>query len=186
MISYISGQIIQKTPSSLIIKTNNLGFEVYTGQNLIASLPPINSQVELYTYLHFRENIIQLYGFPTITQLETFKILLSVSGIGPKVALSILDAKPVAELKKALEKEDLSFFTAITGIGQKTAQRILLELKNKLISLPKSSFSKNQEEAIAALESLGFTRPNIIKALAESNSQSPTETIVRETLKKVS
>ena len=133
MISYIKGVIIKKLPTSVIIENNGLGYEVFLNINN----PTIyeNNEIELYTYLHVREDAWTLYGFLSWEEREVFLLLISVSGIGPKIAMAIISYSSLSQLKRSIATGNIDGLIKIPGIGKKTAQRIVVELKDKMADL---------------------------------------------------
>lgn len=136
MISYLKGKVLHKNASSAVILAGNIGYEVILTANKLLKLVPAQ-EVELYTYLHVREDAMQLYGFENWEEREFFLLLLNVSGVGPKVAMTILGQSTISGLHRAIAEENITFLTKVPGIGKKTAQRLVLELKDKL---PEESF----------------------------------------------
>ena len=129
MISRLRGTVAARTPAGIVLDVGGVGY-------LVAATPRVTARVgeetTVETYLHVREDALQLYGFAGADERELFELLLGVSGIGPKVALAIVSGSPPAELRRAIARDDLARFEAIPGIGRKTAQRVVLELKDKL------------------------------------------------------
>jgi len=140
-------------------------------------------EVTIDTYLHVREDALQLYGFAEPAERELFEQLLSVSGVGPKVALAIVSGSTPADLRRAIAREDTARFMAIPGIGKKTAQRVVLELKEKLGLEPIEGGGESDLVARDALVELGFTPVDAERALAEIDSELPPEERVRQALK---
>ncbi|NPV26522.1 MAG: Holliday junction branch migration protein RuvA [Firmicutes bacterium] len=132
MIAFLRGRLHAVRPDSLILDVNGVGYHVYTSSRTLAQLPTLGEEIEMHTYLHVREGSIQLFGFREAAQLEFFLLLIEVSGVGPKAALSILSAASVADLSQAVLREDVSWLTKLPGVGKKTAQRLLVELKDKI------------------------------------------------------
>lgn len=132
MIAYLRGKILEKTAEGIILDVNSVGYELIMPTGALSKLPSKSEEASLYTYLHVREDVMQLYGFLTAAEKEMFEKLLSVTKIGPKVAIALLSAFSVNALKKAILLEDIDLLAAIPGIGKKTAQRLVLELKDKL------------------------------------------------------
>src|SRR5215472_15703833 len=129
MISRLRGTVAARTPAGLVLDVGGVGY-------LVAATPRVTSRVgeeaSVETYLHVREDALQLYGFASADERELFELLLGVSGVGPKVALAIVSGSPSAELRRAIVREDTARFEAIPGIGRKTAQRVVLELREKM------------------------------------------------------
>ncbi|KJS21178.1 MAG: hypothetical protein VR72_11895 [Clostridiaceae bacterium BRH_c20a] len=161
MIAYIKGKILKKNATSLIMENNGLGYEIYVPANSFYKYRD-GEEIELVTYLHIREDLIQLYGFSGWDEKEIFLLLINVSGVGPKGALAILSHVSIEELKAAIVTEDINVLTKLPGIGKKTAQRLIIELKDKI---PKTiyNFEEVKSEStitgnaiLAALVSLGY------------------------------
>jgi Holliday junction DNA helicase RuvA len=132
MIATLHGKIQARTEDALIVNVGGVGFRVRVPTSTLANLGAIGSEVQLFTHLHVREDEISLYGFATEDELNLFETLLTVSGIGPKVGLGILSAAPADTLRVAIAQGNVEVLTAIPGIGKKTAQRLILELKGKI------------------------------------------------------
>src|SRR5699024_4660673 len=131
MISYIKGELIRIYEEGIIIEQNGLGYEVKMSLSTLDQLPKAGSIIKVYTYLHVREDILALYGFIDYEDLDTFKLLITVNGIGPKGALGILSAITPNDLRYAILSEDVKTITKAPGIGVKTARKLILELKDK-------------------------------------------------------
>jgi len=170
MISFIDGKIKYKTERSVLVDVNGVGYEVFTAP-LVLEKVKVGETIFLYTHLYVREDIMELFGFTTIDELNFFKDMISVSGIGPKSALSVLMLASVAELKKAIVHEDASLLTKVSGIGKKTAERLILEMKNKVDALDladnKSALSGTDGQAIDALINLGYSAREAREALLQ-------------------
>lgn len=170
MISYLEGKIIEKNEKFFVINTGGVGYRIYSHEGVLEKIPAVSQNVGIWTHLHVREDALDLYGFTDKDELDFFEILISISGIGPKSALGILEVAPVASLKQAIVSEDETFFTKVSGVGKKTAQRLILELKNKLakkVALIKGSDSEQMGEALEALVILGYTQRDARKSLQE-------------------
>jgi len=132
MIGFIEGKIEYSSDRYVIININGVGYKIYISANTFKKLPKIGEKVKLHTHLHVREDILDLYGFLDKKELEFFEMLISISGIGPKGATNILNVASVETLKKAIRNEESSILTKVSGIGKKTAEKIILELKHKV------------------------------------------------------
>ena len=132
MISYLRGNIVRKSPAELVIDVNGVGYSVTIPLSTFETLGETNGPTTILTYMHVREDIMQLYGFATEGERELFKMLISVSGIGPKMAQGILSGLSAPELREAIIRGNLAALTAISGVGKKTAERIIIELRDKL------------------------------------------------------
>ncbi|MFZ2970557.1 MAG: Holliday junction branch migration protein RuvA [Minisyncoccia bacterium] len=169
MISYVKGKIILKKDKFIVVSTGSIGYKIFT----LSISKEVGEDVEFFTYLNVREDELTLYGFPNYEDLELFESLISVSGIGPKTALGVLSLADSRTVKIAIAREDSSILTRVSGIGKKTAERIILELKNKFtISDVDRSEEKGKEisdhsDAFEALISLGYSSFQAKKALSE-------------------
>lgn len=167
MIAYLRGTTIVKT-DHLIVLTGGVGYLVYVGQKLLHNLTSSGQAVELYIHSHIKEDRFELYGFRTEEELHIFKLLLAISGVGPKTALAIADAGPNS-LIEAVQQAQTSFFTSLPRVGKKLAQKIIIELKPKLGSLTElnlSTLSPQAQDVMDALLGLGFEENAIQNALA--------------------
>lgn len=183
MIAKLSGKLIHKSPEYSIIDVNGVGYRVFTPFSTFYELPDIENQVTLHTYTNVREDALQLFGFLTTDEKEIFQLLISVSGIGPKLAVNILSGITPEELKGALLNGNLVRLTAIPGIGKKTAERMVLELKDKVLKLHKEkpgvqakpvlTSDEVLEDAISALVNLGYKRPQAEGALEKVKKDNP-------------
>lgn len=193
MIAFLRGKLEDKNTGSVDIDVNGVGYRVLVSNNSLAVMPPRGEPVFVYTYTYVREDVLQLFGFFSVAERELFEKLITVSGIGPKVALAILSAFDVDSLKHAIIGEDIALITSIPGIGKKNAQRLILELKEKL-SLPEAGFiptvpAKDRsayEEARGALLSLGYSSAEAKRALDgfESNGDKVSiEALIKHALK---
>lgn len=147
MISYIKGILDHKEPGIAVIDVNGVGYEIFIPLSTYQKLPAIGNLTKLYTHHHVREDAISLYGFISTDEKETFELLMSISGIGAKVALSILSSVTVDDFRRAVAQGDMKSLTQIPGIGKKSAERMLLELKDKIGRI------KIDEDAIRLIES---------------------------------
>ena len=185
MISRLRGRPVGRGPDGLVLDVGGVGY-------LLAATPAAlrlaggSKEVSLETYLHVREDALQLYGFADAGERELFVHLLSVSGVGPKVALAVVSGSPASELRRAIAREDAARFQAIPGIGKKTAERIVLELKEKLgpaEPVPLRGEESPHLVAREALVELGYSLPEAEQALAATDPELPPEERVRQALK---
>jgi Holliday junction DNA helicase RuvA len=164
VIAHLRGKLIQKDPARVIVDVNGVGYEVFVPLTTFTALPNAGSDVSIDIHTHVREDIIALYGFSTRRERNIFEKLMTISGIGPKLAVTILSGGSVEDLVGAIKRSDLVRLTAIPGVGKKTAERIILELKDKLQDFVESAQKPAVEnDVLSALENLGYNR-----ALAES------------------
>ena len=184
MYAYLNGKVAEKGPNSLVIDVNGVGYLLSVSMNTLQETPPIGENMKVYTLLSVREDAMELFGFASQEEKKMFSRLLAVSGIGPKVALSILGAMPLRDLTLAIVTGDIASLSRAPGVGKKTAQRIALELKEKVdesdlnytVNAPAGSFTPMQEdaaqEALAALQALGYTAAEAAKAVSQVRGQS--------------
>ncbi len=160
MIAHINGTLNTKSPASAIIDVSGIGYALHIPASTYVTLPEIGDRVRLHTHLHVREDALLLYGFASTGELEFFRLLLSVSRIGPGVALNILSGISYNEFKSAVYNEDPGVLSSISGIGTKTAKRLILELKDKITEIPVETGQPPDlaSSAIAGMISLGYTR----------------------------
>lgn len=166
MIGYIEGEIKFKTEKFVLIKADKVGYKIFCTSSTLEELGKEGSYAELYTHLYLRENLMDLYGFLSFEELEFFEALISVSGIGPKAALSVMMLAPVKTLKEAIASGQKTMLTKVAGVGSKTAERIILELSGK-ITASVSDVKKlaSDSDSIDALVSLGYNKNQARKAL---------------------
>jgi Holliday junction DNA helicase RuvA len=165
MIGFIEGKIEYATDKYVLIGVSGIGYKVYISTNVFKNLPEIGNKVKLFTHLHVREDIMDLYGFLDKEDLNFFELLISISGIGPKGAMNILSVASIETLKKAITNEESSILTRVSGIGQKTAEKIILELKSKVSGEYADERGGTSGEAIDALVSLGYRLQEAREAL---------------------
>lgn len=174
MIASLRGTLLVKSATELLVEVNGVGYGVSIPLSTYEKIGEVNSTVKLFTYLHVREDALQLYGFATEEERQLFKLLISVSGIGPKMAQSILSGVSAEDLTSFISEGNAIALTRIPGIGKKTAERIIVELREKIArtefgsSLPPASTAAQtsiRSEALLALTSLGFNRSVAEKAL---------------------
>ena len=159
MIAYLRGKLARKDPARLIVDVNGVGYEVFIPLTTFTALPDAGSEVSIDVHTHVREDIIALYGFSTRRERSIFEKLMTISGIGPKLAVTILSGGAVDDLTAAIKRGDLARLTAIPGVGKKTAERIVLELKDKLQDFAEAQPKASVEvDVLSALENLGYNR----------------------------
>lgn len=201
MIASVKGKLEGVTAESVIIDVNGLGVEAIVPTTVINRLPKIDDNVRLYTYLHVREDAMQLYGFLEKEDLDFFKLLITVNGIGPKAAIAILSSMPTDILTFAIISEDTKTIEKAQGIGSKTAKKLVLELKDKvgIIKIPKNTDSENydnnvltiginseiKDEAVQVLTALGYSQTEAVKAIStvEISEKMTSEELVKLALK---
>jgi Holliday junction DNA helicase RuvA len=164
VIAYLRGRLAQKDPARVVVDVNGVGYEVFIPLTTFTALPDAGADVSIDVHTHVREDVIALYGFSTRRERTIFEKLMTISGIGPKLAVTILSGGSVEDLIGAIKRGDLARLTAIPGVGRKTAERIILELKDKLQDFAAPPAKSTVEvDVLSALENLGYNR-----ALSES------------------
>lgn len=190
MFHYIKGNVTMQFEGGVVIESNGIGYEVFVPDNSPVYLSDINETVLVYTAMIVREDDISIYGFHSKEELELFRLLRTVSGVGAKASMAILSCMPVNEIKKAIVFEDSAALTRANGVGKKIAQRITLELKDKLgadeglyETADKALSGSGKAEAINALISLGYTKSEAMEALAGINDENlTTEEYIKKAL----
>jgi len=157
MISHLSGTLIEKSPGTAIIDVSGVGYTIYLSSDTWSRLPKSGSEVSLWTHLAVRENSMDLYGFSNKEDLTMFELLIDVPGIGPKSALAVLSLASVETLTKSISSGDTTYLTRVSGIGKKSAEKIILELRDKLGSDEDGTGLKEEADVVEALTSLGYT-----------------------------
>jgi Holliday junction DNA helicase RuvA len=200
MYHYLTGKIAGKTPTSVILDVNGIGYEVRVSLSTFSNLPNLGETVKLFTHFVVREDAQLLYGFATEEERETFKLLISISGIGPKLAITLLSGVTLQELKRAIQEKNVPVLTAISGIGQKTAERVIIELKDKIgrSEVPAGKelihdagiSDQMVEDSVSALVSLGYTKQKAKEAIQKTlkamlGKKPSVEEIIRAALKRV-
>lgn len=174
MIAYLKGTVVHQGIESIIVDHHQMGYEVFVSRPYDF---PLNQATTVFTYQHVREDAMILFGFQNEAEKEVFMQMIAVKGIGPKTAMNILAKTDGERFIEAIETEDLAYLTSLPGVGKKTASQMLLDLKGKFqytASMPKKVGSKNVDEALFALEELGFSRSelkNIQTQLAQESNQ---------------
>lgn len=199
MITCLRGELLHKAPDKLIVDVNGVGYEIYFCRAGTSLLPDAGQEIFIHTYLNVREDALDLYGFMAVEEKEMFVTLLQVSGIGPKVALNILSAIHPTDLARAIVSEDLLRLTKLPGIGKKTAERLCLELKDKVQAMLGQGGAVEQydglsdsvaSDVISALVNLGYPRAKardalhgIRHALPAGEPEPPIEELLRQSLR---
>jgi len=196
VIAHISGTLAQKVPGEIVVDVNGIGYQVFIPLNVFYRLPEIGARVALQIHTHVREDALQLFGFQDAAEKQIFLLLTAVSGIGPRLALNILSGIASEDLARALKESDQVRLVAIPGVGKKLAERMIVELKDKLMTFSsdsaasKSSYGDSQlmQDAVSALVNLGYR-----KTEAEDNvrtvlkrGQSSLEEVLKEALRRMS
>ena len=202
MISFLKGFIEEKSEKSIFLDVNGVGYEIYMPTGSASRLPGVGENLKVYTYLQISENGIALYGFLTKDELNVFKMLITVSGIGPKGAVGILSALSANELRLAVLADDDKTIAKAPGIGAKTAKKLILELKDKfhledaleeIAEAPETSRNTGSDmkeellEAVQALVALGYSNSDALKAvrLADTGGRLTTEDLLKTALKQL-
>jgi Holliday junction DNA helicase RuvA len=181
MIARLRGTPVARTADGLVLDVNGVGYLVQATPSAAAKS---GDEITVETYLHVREDTLQLYGFADVSERELFVQLLGVVGVGPKVALAIVSGSRPAELRRAIVREDVARFQAIPGIGKKTAERIVLELKEKIVVESTDALYTSELTARDALVELGYTVLDAERALADVDSDLAVEEQVRAALRR--
>lgn len=191
MIARIRGILLQKSPTSVLIETGGIGFQLQIPVSSMNALGEPGQEVQLLTVLHVREDALQLFGFATPEERELFLQLIGVSGIGPKLAQAVLSGISVDDFSTAIYEQNFTALSRIPGIGRKTAERLVVELKDKLSKPSQTSkiegWSSSGEEAVKALLSLGYKRTqaeSVIQRLSRDSSM-PIEELIRRALREI-
>lgn len=203
MISFIKGYVAETTENSVILETDSIGYEIFMTGTAIEETSRMQDKIKIYTYFHVREDTMQLYGFLSRDDLEMFRLLLNVNGIGPKAAMGVLAAITADELRFAVLSDDVKTISRAPGIGKKTAQKLILELKDKLkledafekklghqaenLSLTDTSLRDSRQEAVEALTALGYSSTNALRAVRQVSEETgeDVEAILKAALKQL-
>jgi holliday junction DNA helicase RuvA len=189
MIAHLRGRLLAKHPNQAIVETTGIGYDVTITVPTFSDLPAVGSEVSLHIHTHVREDLIALYGFLRQSEKVLFEKLISVSGIGPKLAITILSGMASDEMVSAIRGNDVTRLTRIPGIGKKTAERMVLELRDKMPQQvpgetePAQVLNAVEEDVLSALMNLGYQRATAEKALASvGKNGGPFEKVFREAL----
>ncbi|MDP2166921.1 MAG: Holliday junction branch migration protein RuvA [Thermodesulfovibrionales bacterium] len=187
MIGSLRGRLLIKRPDNLIVEAGGVGYQVNVPLSMLSDLPEEGRDVFLHIYTHVREDAFQLYGFTDEGGKKIFMLLLGVTGIGPKAALNILSGISPSGLMKAVETEDVSALTRLPGLGKKTAERLVLELRGKLPARAEGAGPKDMlyEDALSALLNFGYRRPDALEAVEKAHKKgySTIEGLLKEALR---
>lgn len=194
MIAHLTGKIISKKPTQITLDVNGVGYLINISINTFDEIEELGKQISLHTYLSVKEDSLTLFGFYTIAEKELFEILISVNGVGPKLAINILSGITADEFKDAVLNKNVSRLVAIPGVGKKTAERMIIELGDKISKLSDSGTSISlksysvKDDAVAALIGLGYnhkTADNVTRNLIDENAEISLEDLIKESLKKL-
>ena len=193
MIAKLSGRLLEKSPTRILVEVSGVGYEILIPLSTFDKLGAVGESTSVLTYLHVREDALQLFGFISAAEKQLFQHLISVSGIGPKLAQSILSSSPVEMFCQHITRNDIAALTEIPGIGKKTAERLVLELRDRLARwMPEATTSTApatsaiEEETITALVSLGYTRSSAQKAVEQVKKEAgelPVEELIKRALR---
>ncbi len=185
MIGRLRGTIVARRGENVTLDVGGVGYDVVVTPQTLASLPALGEPVVLHTHLHVREDAMVLYGFMDETGRDMFRLLLATSGIGPKVAMAILGSMRVPDLHRAVTSEDIDALTVVPGIGKRSAQRILLELKPRLVDADVESIGGDSSatQVREALEGLGYAASEIREVVTQLPSDAPLQEQLKLALK---
>ena len=188
MIAHLRGKLIARHPNQAIVETGGVGYDITISVPTFSDLPPTGSEVALYIHTHVREDQLALYGFLRAGEKQLFEKLITVSGIGPKLAITILSGMPADDMVNAIRGNDVARLTKIPGIGKKTAERMTLELRDKLplmgdqAAAAVASLSPVQDDVLSALVNLGYQRPTAEKVLSSIDRNGSFDAVFRAAL----
>ena len=195
MIAYVRGKLTEKAPTHAVVETNGVGFKLFIPLSSYKALGDVGEDVRILAHLHAREDALQLYGFATEEERGLFLLLISVTGIGPRLAQGILSGISVDDFKRAVQNQDLEALMSAPGVGRKTAERLVLELREKVEGVksgPMGIFpvptTQAGEEAVRALVSLGYKRSKaqaVVQGVLKEAPDLPVEEVIRRALRRV-
>jgi Holliday junction DNA helicase RuvA len=191
MITHIQGRLVEKTPTDVVIDCNGVGYHIHISLHTFSKIPNTEN-IKLFTYLQIKEDAHSLFGFVEKSERELFKMLLSVSGIGASIARTMLSSMEPKQILNAIATADVVTIQSIKGIGAKTAQRVILDLKEKVLKIYDldevsiSSNNTNKDEALSALEVLGFNKKlaeKVVERIVKDNPDATLESLIKQALK---
>ncbi|RAJ18234.1 Holliday junction branch migration protein RuvA [Olleya aquimaris] len=191
MITHIQGKLVEKNPTDVVIDCNGIGYLINISLHTYSQIPD-QEALKLYTHLQIREDAHTLYGFASLAERELFRLLISVSGIGTNTARTMLSSLTPKQIREGIATEDVALIQSIKGIGLKTAQRVIIDLKDKILKIydidevSVSQNNTNKDEALSALEVLGFAKKQaekVIDKIVASEPEANVETIIKLALK---
>lgn len=191
MITHIQGRLIEKKPTDVVIDCNGVGYMLNISLHTYSQIPD-QENLKLYTHLQVKEDSHTLFGFSSLSEREIFRLLISVSGIGTSIARTMLSSLTPKQVREGIAIEDVALIQSVKGIGLKTAQRVIIELKDKVLKIYDidegimSSNNTNSDEALSALEVLGFSKKQserVINKIISNNQDASVEDIIKEALK---
>ncbi len=198
MIYNLRGTLTYSDPNFVVVECGGVGFKCFVSMTTLTTLTSVGSEVNLFTHLAVREDAMDLYGFATADELEAFKLLITVSGIGPKAAIAILSVLPPDRLSIAVSSGDVKSIQAANGVGKKTAERVVLELKDKMVGIGSAGVSAvvqgiqsvasndNAKEAVEVLVSLGFNQSDASAVVGAMDKSLSVDDMIRLGLKQLS
>lgn len=198
MIYNLSGKLTYVDPTFIVIECGGVGFKCFASTTTITSISTVGTNVNVLTYMSVKEDSIELYGFATQEELNAFKLLISVSGIGPKAAMAILSVLPPDRLSVAVSSGDVKAIQSAQGVGKKTAERVVLELKDKMVGIGSAhtnaivegiqsvAQSDNAQEAVEVLVSLGFNQSEAASVVGTMDKSLSVDEMIRKGLKSLS
>lgn len=193
MITHIQGKLVEKNPTDVVIDCNGVGYLLNISLHTYSQIPN-QDHLKLYTHLQVKEDSHTLYGFSSLGERQIFRLLISVSGIGTSTARTMLSSLTPKQVREAIALEDITLIQSVKGIGLKTAQRVVIELKDKVLKAYDIDdgitfqSNTNKDEALSALEVLGFTKKQserVVDKIVSGNQEASVEAIIKEALKKL-
>jgi holliday junction DNA helicase RuvA len=191
MITHIQGRLIEKKPTNVVIDCNGVGYVLNISLHTYSQIPD-QENLKLYTHLQVKEDSHALFGFSSLSEREIFRLLISVSGIGTSIARTMLSSLTPKQVREGIAVEDVALIQSVKGIGLKTAQRVIIELKDKVLKIYDidegitSNSNTNSDEALSALEVLGFSKKQserVVNKIISNNQDANVEVIIKEALK---
>ncbi len=193
MITYIKGKLIEKNPTYAVIEAGGIGYFIHISLQTYSEIPDMEL-VKLFTHMQVREDAHSLYGFFTQTEREIFRLLISVSGVGASTARVMLSSMSPQEIQQGIASDNVALIQSVKGIGAKTAQRIIIDLRDKIIktydleAIPNTTDNTIKDEALSALDVLGFSRKQterIVETVLRDNVDLDVENLIKQALKKL-
>ena len=187
MINYLFGELVSKKPPLIVLNVNGVGYEIEVSMATFYNLPDVGSNYKIITHLLIRDDAHILYGFSTEEEKKLFRNLIKTSGVGSRIALAILSGISIEGFKSCVVEKNVTALTKIPGIGNKTAERLLVDMADKISDISLTTIiegsGNNEVEAQSALEALGYRSPEIIKMLKSLDKSLTTEELIRQALK---
>ena len=193
MITHVSGKLVEKSPTSVVVDCNGIGYFIHISLHTFSQLTD-DEHIKLLTHFQVKEDAQQLYGFVTSSEREIFRLLISVSGIGANTARTMLSSLTPKQVREGIASEDVALIQSVKGIGLKTAQRVIIDLKDKVLKIYDidgsitTSNNTNKDEALSALEVLGINKKSaerLVDKIIKDNLDITVEEIIKETLKNI-